>query len=61
MEQNIVQSQVEWKSKSDNTTKQDAQTTGKEQTKKDSDIGWNTTEWNTVATNQSWWLSEKAW
>ena len=61
MEQNIVQSQVEWKSKSDNTTKQDAQTTGKEQTKKDSDVGWNTTEWNTVATNQSWWLSEKAW
>jgi len=61
MEQNIVQSQVEWKSKSDNTTKQDAKTTGKEQTKKDSDVGWNTTEWNTVATNQSWWLSEKAW
>lgn len=61
MEQNIVQSQVEWKSKSDNTTKQDVQTTGKEQTKKDSDVGWNTTEWNTVATNQSWWLSEKAW
>ena len=61
IEQNIVQSQVEWESSSNDAIPQDASTTSKELTKKDSDVSWNTTEWNTVATNQSWWLSENAW
>lgn len=55
MEQSIVKSEVEWQKNKDKTTI--PTTTESSQTKATPESTW----WVTVATNQSWWLSENAW